>query len=99
MSFYRWFSVEKKSYLPDSNDEVCKEKQEEVQRANEMVLAAMAPTITTRKRASSTNNYYPPELRAKIGKYATECLESKTLCNTGTYYYNIILHAWAGLLY
>ena len=58
-------------YLPNSTNEKTKDKQLEVQSANERVVAVMQTGQSGRKRPSSYS-VYSPELRAKIGKFAAE---------------------------
>ena len=67
-SLYRWFSVEKLAYLPDPDAEKMEDKAAEVREVNKAVLGQLSKN---RKRPSS-HNYYDPELRAKIGKFAAE---------------------------
>ena len=70
MSLYQWFSsASDRPYLPNSSLEKSKNKQDEVKKANERVLAVME---TNNRKGRSTNNVYSPELRAKIGKFAAE---------------------------
>ena len=69
MSPYRWFIPQKppttrKPYLPDSSKEASQKDALEVEAANQCVEEELG-----RKRRG-TYNYYDPELRAKIGKYA-----------------------------
>ena len=70
MSLYQWFSSDSdRPYLPNSSLEKSKNKQDEVKKANERVLAVME---TNNRKRCSTYNVYSPELRAKIGKCAAE---------------------------
>ena len=60
---YRWFTPSKrltKPYVPDSSKEKLQKDALEVEAANQCV----------EKELGRTYNYYDPELRAKIGKYA-----------------------------
>ena len=64
-SLYRWFSVQKPAYLPDPDAERTEDKAAEVREANKAVLVQLR-----KKKRPSSYNYYDPELRAKIGKFA-----------------------------
>ena len=69
MSLYRWFIPQRppttrKPYLPDSSKDASQKDALEVEAANQCVEEELG-----RKRRG-TYNYYDPELRAKIGKYA-----------------------------
>lgn len=72
MSLYRWFSSSSsKPFLPDLGQEPTKEKELEVANANARVLEAMQ-SQQRGKHPRGTYVYYPPELHAKIGKFAAE---------------------------
>ena len=67
MSLYRWFAPDKqptKPYLPDPSKQESEKDAMEVEAANQCVEKEFG-----RKRCGKYN-YYDPELRAKIGKYA-----------------------------
>lgn len=67
MSLYHWFAPDKqptKPYLPDSTKQKSEKDAKEVEAANQCVEKELG-----RKRRGKYN-YYDPELRAKIGKYA-----------------------------
>ena len=64
-SLFRWFSVEKPTYLPDPDAERTEDKAAKVREANKAVLVQLR-----KKKRPSSYNYYDPELRAKIGKFA-----------------------------
>ena len=65
-SLYRWFSVEKPGYLPDPDAEKTEDKAAEVREVNKAVLVELGK----KRNRPSSYNYYDPELRAKIGKFA-----------------------------
>ena len=65
-SLYRWFSVEKPAYLPDPDAEKTEDKAAEVREVNKAVLVELGK----KRNRPSSYNYYDPELRAKIGKFA-----------------------------
>ena len=70
MSLYRWCSSSSnKPFLPDPAQEKTSEKELEVTNANTRVLEAMESQQTSQRYLYT---YYPPELRAKIGKFAAE---------------------------
>ena len=71
-SLYRWFSSSSnKPYLPDPTRELTKKKELEVANTNKRVAEAMESQPCRRKRSGSYT-YYPPKLRAKIGRFAAE---------------------------
>ena len=74
MSLLRWFSsASNRPSLPDSTAEKSKDKQLEIERANEKVLAVVQTQLGPRgRKRGGSYAVYSAEMRAKIGKFAAE---------------------------